>query len=271
MSEDDLGDRMKMYEAMEAGRHCLPRLPIMLRLDGKSFHTFTQGLARPYDQRMSHAMIFTTRQLVHETNALIGYTQSDEISLVLWAENFESEMFFNGRIQKLCSVVASMCSVYFNEFKDAAGIHPDKRAFFDCRVWTVPNQEEAANTILWRELDASKNSISMAAHAVYSHKELHGKSGSEKQEMLFQKGINWNDYPTFFKRGTFIRRVRRMTKFSTDELERLPEKHEARQNPNLEIERWSMEEIKMPPFNKVLNRVGVIFNGEDPITATIND
>lgn len=266
MNKDNLGDRMKTLEALEAERYCMPRLPIMLRLDGKAFHSFTQGLKRPYDKTFSDSMIETTKQLVKETNAIVGYTQSDEISLVLWDEN-HSELFFNGRIQKLCSVVASMCSVYFNQIKNQNGVHPHKMAFFDCRVWAVPSLEEATNTLLWRELDATRNSISMAAQAHYSHKQLQNKNSSEMQEMLFAKGINWNDYPSFFKRGTFIQRKKKFTKFNITELERLPPKHAARTNPNLEIERNVIEETDMPPFSKVTNRVGVIFYGEHPIVS----
>lgn len=137
-------------------------------------------------------------------------------------------------------------------------------AVFDNRVWAVPNQEEAANTFLWRERDASKNSVSMAARALYSHAQLQDKSGSEMQEMLFQKGINWNDYPAFFKRGTFVLRRTVSRRFTPDELAVLPERHEARMNPDLVIDRTEVRPVEMPSFGKVLNRVGVLFAGEEP-------
>ena len=129
----------------------------------------------------------------------------------------------------------------------------------------MPTLSEASNVFLWREYDATKNSIQMAAHHYYSHKELLGKHTGDMQEMLFQKGINWNDYPAFFKRGSFFQRKKKMIKFSDVELENLPAKHAARTNPDLKVERSVIEEVNMPPFGKVTNRVGVIFNGEEPI------
>lgn len=265
MSPDTLGDRMKGYEMAEAGRMLIPQLPIMLRLDGKAFHTFTKGLQRPYDTRLSNLMADTTNYLVGQTNALIGYTQSDEISLVLYTEKPESQVYFDGRIQKLTSVVTSMATMYFNKhLASAIPEKADKVALFDCRVWNVPTLEEAANCILWRELDATKNSISMAAQSVFSHKELQGKHSGEMQEMLFQNGINWNDYPSFFKRGTYIRRVTKRVKFSAAESDKLPTKHEARRNPNLMVERSMVEKTIFPPLIKVGNRCDVLFKGMAP-------
>ena len=265
-NKDNFGDRMKMYEQIEAGRMCLPLLPVLARLDGKCFHNFTKYLERPFDKRFSDLMIDTTKQLVDESNARLGYSQSDEINLVFYSDNIKSEIFFNGKIQKMVSVLSSMATAYFN--KKMLDYLPDNAkhiALFDCRIWTVPNLVEAANAILWREMDATKNSISMAAQSVYSSKQLHGKSGSEQQEMLFVKGINWNDYPSFFKRGTFIQRKTRNMKFTPEEIDKLPLKHEARTNPELEVERSIVEIIDMPPFNQVINRVEVIFDGEFPI------
>lgn len=269
-NKDNFGDRMKMYEQAEAGRMCLPLLPVIARLDGKCFHNFTKHLERPYDKRFSDLMIATTEQLVDETNARLGYTQSDEINLVFYSDNIKSEIFFNGKIQKMVSVIASMTTAYFNQkVPDYLPDNSKHIALFDCRIWTVPNLVEAANAILWREQDATKNSVSMAAQSVYSTKQLHGKSGSEQQEMLFVKGINWNDYPAFFKRGIFIQRKRVSMKFTTEEIDKLSPKHEARTNPDLEIERSIVEIIDMPPFNQVVNRVEVIFDGDFPIIKEI--
>ena len=138
-------------------------------------------------------------------------------------------------------------------------------AYFDSRVLTVPTLGEGANAFLWREQDATKNSISMVARHYYSHKELMNKNGHKMQELLFAKGVYWNNYPAFFNRGTFIQKKVKKTKFSPDELDRLPAKHQARSNPDLELERSVIEEIDMPKFSTVENTVGVIFNGEDPI------
>lgn len=266
MGKDNLGDRMRLYEQAEAGRMCLPLLPVLARLDGKCFHNLTRNLERPYDKRFSDLMIDTTKQLVDESNARLGYTQSDEINLVFYSDNIKSEIFFNGKIQKMVSVLSSMATAYLNQkLPDYLPDNTKHIALFDCRIWTVPNLVEAANAILWREQDATKNSISMAAQSVYSTKQLHGKSGGEQQEMLFVKGINWNDYPAFFKRGTFIQRKTRSMKFTSVEIDKLPPKHEARTNLDLEIERSIVELVDVPPFNQVINRVEVIFDGEFPI------
>lgn len=270
MSNDDLGDRMKNYEMMEAGRKFLPLLPIVARLDGRSFSKFTKGLKRPYDIRLSNLMIDLTKYLVQETNAVCGYCQSDEISLAWYSSTRESQIFFDGRIQKMNSVLASMAGTYFMyqlAFNNALPKeYADKLPHFDCRVWQLPNLSEATNCFLFRELDATKNSISMAAQEFYSHNELMNKNSSEKQELLFQKGINWNYYPSFFKRGSFVQRVKTSRKFTEEELKNLPEKHLARKNLDLEIVRTDYSVIDMPPLNKVINRIDVIFNGATPIT-----
>lgn len=217
-------------------------------------------------------MINTTKYLVEKTNAVVGFTQSDEISLCLYASDSNTELFYNGRIQKLCSVVTSMATRYFNT--NLPKVLPEKvdaDADFDCRVWNVPTLVEAANVFIWRELDATKNAISMAAQHYFSHKELQNKHGGEMQEMLFSvHKINFNNFPSFFKRGSYIRRVRKMTKFSFEEICNLPEKHAARFDPDLVIERSVVERIELPPMVKVINKVDVLFNGKDPEILVID-
>ena len=258
---DKMGDRLKYFEGIEAGRVLIPHLPICVRVDGRAFHTFTRGMKRPYDEDMSNAMIETMKYLVEQTNACIGYVQSDEISLVLSDIN---DPLFNGRVQKLTSIIASAATAKFNEVIHKT--YPGKPlAMFDCRVWNVPNRTEAANTILWREFDATKNSISMAARAYYSDKQCLGKNSAEKQDMLMEMGINWNNYPVFFKRGTYARRVVIERKLTDEELQNLPEHHEARQNPDLVVKRTEIQVIDMPVFSKVINREAVIFDSAVPV------
>jgi tRNA(His) 5'-end guanylyltransferase len=266
---DSLGDRMKFYEMEQAGRRLLPLIPVMARIDGRSFSAFTRGLERPYDSRLSDLMIETVKYLVQETNANCGYTQSDEISLTWYTPTTESEIFFNGRVQKMESVLAGMTSTYFLYMlpKFLPAEYAEKLPHFDARVWNVPTLEEGANCFLWREWDATKNSISMAAQHYYSHNELMGKNGSDKQEMLWQKGVNWNDYPDFFKRGSYIQRRKTERKFTTNELEALPPKHQARLNPDLIVERTDYVRVDMPPLGKIINRVNVIYNGEEPVVG----
>jgi len=262
----ELGDRMKNYERLEAGRRFIPLLPICARIDGKGFSKFTKQFKRPYDPRMSELMTQTMSYLTEQTQASIGYTQSDEITLVWYSNEVKSQIFFDGRIQKMTSVLASMTTAFFNSL--IAEYIPEKigtMALFDCRVWQLPTLQEAANTLLWREYDATKNSISMAARHYYSHKALHKKTGNQMQEMLFQKGVNWNDYPAFFKRGIFVQKRRVVRAFTADELKLLPEKHQARDNPDLMIERSEFQRLDMPAFGEVRNRVDVVFNGAEPL------
>jgi tRNA(His) guanylyltransferase len=263
---DDFGDRMKLYEMSEAGRKLMPLLPVIARLDGRAFHGFVRGLERPYDPRLSNLMLESTKYLVRETNACCGYTQSDEITLAWYEPDYRSQLLFDGRVSKMTSILAATCSVYFNkrlpEF--LPGEYAEKMPIFDCRVWCAPSVAEGANVFLWREHDATKNSISMAARHYYSHHQLENKSGPQMQEMLWQKGVNWNDYPTFFKRGTFVQRKKVVRPFTTEEMEKLPPRHDARRNPNLMVERTEYAALDMPPFGKVTNRAEVIFFGAEP-------
>jgi len=159
-----LGDLCKLFEEFESKRRTIPGLPVMARLDGKAFHTFTRGLKRPYDPRLSNLMVDTTKYLIEETQAKIGYTQSDEISLFWYEPDIRSQTYFDGRIQKLCSVLAATASAKFT--KELPYRIPEKDSVivrFDCRVWQVPSLEEVIMNFVWREDDATKNSISMAA------------------------------------------------------------------------------------------------------------
>jgi len=159
-SDDPLGDRMKAHEMVEAGRRAEPGLPILVRLDGKAFHTFTKGLQRPFDARLHGLMDATTRHLVKESGAIVGYTQSDEISLVFHTATPKSEHYLGGRFQKLTSILAAMAtSVFGRRLAEALPEKADKSPIFDAHAWTVPDLAEAANTLLWREQDATKNSI----------------------------------------------------------------------------------------------------------------
>lgn len=266
--QDSLGDRMKEYEMQFAGVKAMKGLPLIARLDGRAFHTFTKGLTRPYDQRLSDCMIETTKFLVDETHAKIGYTQSDEISLVWYYDAKEAaDYMFDGRIQKLTSILAALASVKF--MKLVLEKIPEKAMqvpVFDCRVWQVPTKEVAADAFLWRELDATKNSISMAAHAYFPHNSLHGMNGSEKQERLWaEKGINWNDYPAFFKRGTYVQRKTADRELSEEERMRIPVAH--RPEVGTKFTRSSVVELDMPPAKRCANYIDVIFEAADPVAV----
>ncbi len=269
MDKTELAGRMKKYEAQETFPTLMPNLPTCLRLDGRAFHSFTKGLMRPYDMRMSNAMIAVTTGLVKEFNANLGYTQSDEISLMFKSDRIDNDdLIFAGKKFKLISNICSFASVLF--YKEVLDKMPEKSHLvpsFDCRMWQMPSLIEAANYFVWRELDATKNSISMLAQSKFSHVQLQNKNGTQMQDMLHDIGINWNDCPDFFKRGTYIKRVRKSMKFDGIEISRLPVNHAAHENPNLEVVRNIVEKYDIPIITKVVNKVPVLFESEnvDPI------
>lgn len=231
-SQDDFGDRMKGYEAL-ANPPMLPRLPVLARLDGRCFHSFTKRAKRPFDAQFHKMMVHVTWHLVVESCADVGYTQSDEITLA-WLET----PFFDGNVQKMCSTLAAMASVELDAFHIYAAFNWAQRPTFDCRVWVVPSLVEAANVFLWRQQDAARNSVQMAARHHFSHKACDHLNGKELQEKLHaEAGVNWNDYPPSFKRGTFVKHAKTRRAFTAAELADLPEKHDARRDPSLVVER----------------------------------
>ncbi len=215
MKYDALSTRMKeQYE--NRTRYFLPRRTYtILRLDGCHFHTYTRGLNRPFDEGlmedMKNAVIATVGQL---QGVGFAYTQSDEISILLTDfEKNTTDAWFNGNIQKICSVAASILTSEFNRFRlirelgiESGDKYKNKAlATFDCRAFTIPDRVEVANYFRWRQQDCIRNSVSMVAQYHYSHKELHGKSQSDMHEMLHQKGVNWaTNYFDSEKNGQFI-------------------------------------------------------------------
>jgi len=208
--KDALGDRMKAYEVIETEAKFRPNSLIYIRLDGRSFSKFTKGLARPWDSRMSSLMQEVTKALVKEFNCLIGYTQSDEISLLI-ENKYGSPMTFEGKKQKVISALASYATaVFVAKIPEYLPEKEGKYPTFDCRAFEVPNEAEAVNAFLWREYDASKNSISMLASHYFSHKELQGKNGKIRIDMLkTQKDVIWEDCPNYFKYGTYVKKVQK--------------------------------------------------------------
>jgi tRNA(His) 5'-end guanylyltransferase len=234
---DDLGTRMKeFYEGVPKTR-LMRRTPVAIRIDGKAFHTFTRGFKRPFDEVLVKSMQETTKYLCeHIQGCVLGYTQSDEITLILVDyKHLDSSAWFDYEVQKLCSISASMATMAFNryfaneyerwhfdhimfpgEFGKAEILPGDEKldaaynkaleqgAMFDARVFNIP-REEVTNLVYWRQLDATRNSIQMVGQANFSHKELQNKSCNMIQDMLHEeKGINWNDFPTYLKRGSCV-------------------------------------------------------------------
>ncbi len=237
MTKDDFGNRMKMYEKSSCTVLDLTK-PVIARIDGKCFSSFTKGLARPYDERLTKLMQETTEYLVTTNNAFWAFTQSDEISLVLWLDDGERKANFAGRVQKYTSILAAQATVLFNSrLAEYIPEKSDRLPVFDCRIFNVPDEMEAMNALFWREKDAVKNSISMLARTKFSHKELKNQSGKMMIKMLSDEGVSWKDQPSFFTHGTHFHRTKILIPFTIEEIENLPERHEARTNPNLLVER----------------------------------
>ena len=240
---DDLGTRMKNYE--QRNRYYLQRrMPVIIRLDMRSGHSFCKGFQRPFDEVFIKSMQDTAKYLCENVmGAKLSYQQSDEISLVLVDyEKLNSEAFFDYRIDKLCSITASMATMAFNKsFRDNVenlyyntkvamtdeeerkwySLYEKKfdKAMFDARCFNIP-KEEVTNCIYWRQLDATRNSIQMLGQANFSHKELQNKSCSDIQDMLMlQKGINWNDLEIYKKRGSCC--IKKSIKYVDDNLQQI--------------------------------------------------
>lgn len=228
---DELGKRMKEFYETVPKTRLVRRIPVAIRIDGKAFHTFTRGFKTPFDEVLIKSMQETMKYLCENIQGcVLGYHQSDEITLILIDyKKLTSSAWFDYEVQKMCSISASMATMAFNQIfnesiyldtyvetdnrgnildKDYIPIHHAhiksayKGSMFDSRCFNIP-KEEVANLIYWRQLDATRNSIQMVGQANFSHKELHGKSCNNIQDMLMtKKGINWNDFLVHQKRGS---------------------------------------------------------------------
>ena len=220
MKKDNLGDRMKENYENRAKTQLLRRTPVIIRLDGKSFHAFTRGFDKPFDDILIEAMQQTMLTLCKEIQGcVLGYTQSDEITLVLTDyTKLETSAWFDYDIQKVCSVSTSIATLVFNrcflneiqkKYESISELTVSvyyqawlKGALFDARCFNIP-KEEVTNCLLWRQQDATRNSINAVGQAYFSHKELYGLNTNQVQDKLFkEKGINWNDLPIYLKRGS---------------------------------------------------------------------
>lgn len=218
--KDNLGNRMKENYENRAKTQLLRRTPVIIRLDGKAFHTFTRGFKKPFDDILTEAMQQTMLTLCKEIQGcVLGYTQSDEITLVLTDyKKLETAAWFDYDIQKICSVSASIATLAFNKFfakqcaLHASSYSPDinnahinsiyNGALFDSRCFNIP-KEEVTNCILWRQQDAIRNSINAVGQAYFSHKELQGLSTDQiLRKLLEEKQTDWNKLPVHLQRGS---------------------------------------------------------------------
>lgn len=258
---ESMGNRHKRFEAQEDNR-VMPGLPVIVRLDGRSFHTFTKGLVRPFDTTFNLCMLETVRALVGEFHATIGYTQSDEISLAFINSNPDAAMIFDGRIQKLASTMASFASVKFNKavamyLKGKSHLDPT----FDARVYAYPNENYAAESFLWRETDAIRNSVAMASQAHFPQKALQGVNQERLREMLKEKGVSWEDYPDCQKRGAYVRRIAVERMLTEEELSKIKPQY----RPTGPVTRTAIQTVYPPLLERVTNRKDVLFYRIAPI------
>jgi tRNA(His) guanylyltransferase len=206
---DSLGDRMKtQYE--HRTRFLLPRRTYtLIRLDGKAFHTFTRRLPRPYSLEFMVALDAATVALCEQVDGVVlAYVQSDEVSLLLTDfGTIQTQAWFGGNLQKLVSITASALTAHFNRFWQES---PERAltpgvAMFDSRVFTISDPVEVANYFVWRQQDATRNALSMAAQAHFPHRELMGAGRERLHDLLMSVGVNFNDLPADFKRGRLFR------------------------------------------------------------------
>lgn len=252
MDYKTLSDWCKWLERNFSPEIMVPTLPVILRFDGNNFHNWTKGLKRPFDEKLVKLMVETTKFLVQETNAVVGYTQSDEITLILYSADRKSSIYNDGKKQKILSKLTGKCVSFFNEKrKELLPLH------------------DACVQLLWRENDATKNSIQMLAQSIFSHKELQNLNSSEVQDkMMTERNVNWNDLDVNLKRGTYVKRITTSKPFTKEELESLPAQHQAHKNPDLVVERSLIKVVEYPIFTKITNKEDVIFSGAEPILHT---
>jgi len=201
-----IGDRMKEYEAVSTSTYLMRRTPVIIRLDGKAFHTLSGWLESPYDNKFHECMCRAAMAVCSECQgARFAYHFSDEISVLLADyQDISTDAYFAYNLQKIVSVAASICTAAFAMACIDKGF-PWCPPFpnFDCRAFNIP-PEEVCNYFIWRQQDCTRNSIQTLARSLFSHKELHGKDSSAMQDMMVERGVNWNDQTVRFKRGIGI-------------------------------------------------------------------
>ena len=266
MEFNKLSDWCKFLEKNFSNDVMIPTLPVIIRFDAVNFSKWTKSLDKPFDEGLSNLMIEATKFLTKETNAVISYTQSDEITLILYSSDKKSSIYNDGKKQKIVSKLTGMLVTFFNDERPKYLPNHNKTANFDCRIYQTPTLQDACAQLIWRENDAVRNSIQMLAQSLFSHNETMNLNTDKLQDKMFkERGVNWNDLETRFKRGTYVKRVTTSRSFTDSELENLPPKHKAHSDKDFKIERSIIEVVEIPIFTKVTNKVGVIFNDEKPI------
>lgn len=268
---DDLGTRLKGYEALDTARKAFKGQPLIARLDGKSFHTFCRGLEKPFDDRLTQLMRETMAHLVERFGASAGYTQSDEITLAWFVDSTSrSEYVFDGRFQKLDSLLAATATAFFNSrLSSCLPTKATELPIFDCRSFVVPNLLEAYHCFLWRQQDCRKNAISMVAQSMFSHKSLQGMNGLQMiQRIKNEKGIDFESYSARHRLGTFVRRVKSLQPLSSETIEKLSRIGRPF-DPAAKVERSSLEMLSME-LRTLEDPIGYLFKGSPAIIKNIS-
>ena len=220
--KDSLGNRMKAYESVNE-HYLVPKMPFIIRVDGKAFHTFTKHFKKPFDSIMEQAMKATLQSLCKDIpGCVLGYTQSDEITLICtYSDRIVSEAWFKGRIEKIVAISAAKATKYFNkhyreavldsEIQDMKTVYQKKfdEAEFDARVFNLP-EWDCINNVIWRQQDAIRNSVEMVGHCFYSARELnHVNTTQIKEKLRIEHDIIWDIYPEYNKWGTYCHKVQK--------------------------------------------------------------
>lgn len=203
MSGDGLGDRMKRYERPWAGV-LPPNSWVVVRVDGRAFHTWTRHCDRPFDERVHASMVAASAALACDISGFrLAYTQSDEASFLFTdTATHDSQLWFGGEVSKIVSIAAAAFTAHFNAAY-ATGVGEMRPAMFDARVFTIP-ADDAANAFVWRQRDWERNSLQMLARYHFSHRDLTGKGRNDMHEMLHSIGVNWANLPDHWKNGTTL-------------------------------------------------------------------
>ena len=254
-----LAEYCKFWEQNNS-QYLIPDLPVYVRVDGRAFHSYTRNMRKPFDTCLVSCMRETAKALLREWDADLAYVQSDEISLFFVNEK-EYFPFFKGKKDKIVSLLASSTTAHFARnvnLYDSSTNFPQ----FDARVWQAPT-EYLYKYFIWRQDDAIRNSISMLAHAYFSHKSLHGVSTKEALRRLAEKGINWHHFPYHLKMGSFFAKRDVVRKYTPKEIFMLPEKHEARLNRDLQVRRRDVVELELPRLRSVTNFLEIVYFEEE--------
>lgn len=256
MKNQSLGDLCKYYERVESSRECMPGVPVLARLDGRSFHNYTRNLKRPFDENFKSCITETVKSLIQEFSPVLGYITSDEITLLWYSHSEYNDILFNGRFHKLTSILSSYASVAF--YKNSLKFLPHKKEenpVFDCRVWNVPTLEIGLKSFLWRESEAVRNSINSVAQSLYSQKQLSNKGREELLKMIADRGVDWFSFDRYYQRGSYFQKTKIQKELSSTELEKIGK---FSLEKNITYERSVIEEIDLPIFLKISDKIELL-------------